>query len=255
MSEHFEFYELDPPKEGDQPQLPPMFSSQEVLNGQSVFNKAVTAANSGDVGTVFYSCDEGILNVAITLNPEVIKSKAIQVHYLMTLGLSDTLAALVPPEIEISHIWPNLMFMNRGVMGQVLLYSSDEELNEVPSWIVTGVQIRREVECLKIHETIEATSFEDEGASFLSNVRVIEAITRHFFVWLSTWQDKGFKQVYDTWMERIVPKFTVKEVSEEFKGTWIGLDENGLGLFKNNKDHFSLSLNDINLKNEISKNN
>ena len=57
MSEHFEFYELDPPKEGDQPQLPPMFSSQEVLNGQSVFNKAVTAANSGDVGTVFYSCD------------------------------------------------------------------------------------------------------------------------------------------------------------------------------------------------------
>ena len=24
MSEHFEFYELDPPKEGDQPQLPPM---------------------------------------------------------------------------------------------------------------------------------------------------------------------------------------------------------------------------------------
>ena len=43
MSEHFEFYELDPPKEGDQPQLPPMFSSQEVLSGQSVFNKAVTA--------------------------------------------------------------------------------------------------------------------------------------------------------------------------------------------------------------------
>ena len=153
MSEHFEFYELDPPKEGDQPQLPPMFSSQEVLNGQSVFNKAVTAANSGDVGTVFYSFDEGILNVAITLNPEVIKSKAIQVHYLMTLGLSDTLAALVPPEIEISHIWPNLMFMNRGVIGQVLLYTSGEELNEVPSWIVTGVQIRREVECLKFHET------------------------------------------------------------------------------------------------------
>ena len=56
-------------------------------------------------------------------------------------------------------------------------------------------------------------------------------------------------------MERIVPKFTVNEVSEKFKGTWIGLDENGLGLFKNNKDHFSLSLNDINLKNEISKNN
>ena len=122
MSEHFEFYELDPPKEGDQPQLPPMFSSQEVLNGQSVFNKAVTAANSGDVGTVFYSCDEGILNVAITLNPEVIKSKAIQVHYLMTLGLSDALAALVPPEIEISHIWPNLMFMNRGVMGLSLIH-------------------------------------------------------------------------------------------------------------------------------------
>ena len=48
---------------------------------------------------------------------------------------------------------------------------------------------------------------------------------------------------------------TINVIFEDNKGfLYIGT-ENGLGLFKNNKDHFSLSLNDINLKNEISKNN
>ena len=52
-----EFYEFDPPKEGDEPQLPPLFNSQSVLKGQDPFDKAVSSANAGDVGTVFYSMD------------------------------------------------------------------------------------------------------------------------------------------------------------------------------------------------------
>ena len=76
--------------------------------------------------------NKGILNIAITLGPEVIKSKALQVHYLMTLGLSDALAALAPPEIEISHLWPNFMFMNRGLMGKILLFDLDLKISNFP---------------------------------------------------------------------------------------------------------------------------
>ena len=248
MSESFEYYELDPPKKGDLPQLPPLFKAQEVLKNQNTFHKAISSASSGDVGTVFYSETNGILNIAITLGPEVIKSKAMQVHYLMMLGLSDAIAALAPPEIEVSHLWPNLMFMNRGLMGKILLFNSGGESNEIPSWIVSGVQIRRKVECDKFHKLIEATSLEDEGSAFLSNVRIIEAITRHFLVWLNTWQEEGFKSVHKTWLERLVPNFSVNDISSEFKGEWMGLDENGLALFKKNKNHFSLPLEDVNLK-------
>jgi|TARA_B100001094_G_scaffold64087_1_gene60049 biotin-(acetyl-CoA carboxylase) ligase len=248
MSENFEYYELDPPKKGDLPQLPPLFKAQEVLKNQNTFHKAISSASSGDVGTVFYSETNGILNIAITLGPEVIKSKAMQVHYLMMLGLSDAIAALAPPEIEVSHLWPNLMFMNRGLMGKILLFDSGGESNEIPSWIVSGVQIRRKVECDKFHKLIEATSLEDEGSAFLSNVRIIEAITRHFLVWLNTWQEEGFKSVHKTWLERLVPNFSVNDISSEFKGEWMGLDENGLALFKKNKNHFSLPLEDVNLK-------
>ena len=166
----------------------------------------------------------------------------------MMLGLSDAIAALAPPEIEISHLWPNLMFMNRGLMGKILLFDSGGESNEIPSWIVSGVQIRRKVECDKFHKLIEATSLEDEGSAFLSNVRIIEAITRHFLVWLNTWQEEGFKSVHKTWLERLVPNFSVNDISSEFKGEWMGLDENGLALFKKNKNHFSLPLEDVNLK-------
>ena len=248
MSENFEYYELDPPKKGDLPQLPPLFKAQEVLKNKNTFHKAISSASSGDVGTVFYSETNGILNIAITLGPEVIKSKAMQVHYLMMLGLSDAIAALAPPEIEVSHLWPNLMFMNRGLMGKILLFDSGGESNEIPSWIVSGVQIRRKVECDKFHKLIEATSLEDEGSAFLSNVRIIEAITRHFLVWLNTWQEEGFKSVHKTWLERLVPNFSVNDISSEFKGEWMGLDENGLALFKKNKNHFSLPLEDVNLK-------
>ena len=36
MSDNFEYYELDPPKKGDLPQLPPLFKAQEVLNSAEI---------------------------------------------------------------------------------------------------------------------------------------------------------------------------------------------------------------------------
>ncbi len=239
-----DFYELDPPKEGADPQLPPLFSSQKVLEGMDPFDKAIAAGSSGDVGTVFYSSNKDLLNIAITLGPEVPRIKAFQVHYVMMLGLSDALGALAPPEIEISHLWPNLMFMNRGLMGKVLLIEPGGDQNSVPSWMVSGVKIRIKVDTLKLDEVLEATSLEDEGASFLSNVRIIEAVTRHFLVWLNTWQDEGFKPVHDTWMERVLEQISLPILPNGKSGKWVALDENGLGLFKIENKHISLSLED-----------
>ena len=239
-----DYYELDPPKEGAEPQLPPLFSSQKVLEGKNPFDKAVASASSGDVGTVFYSSNKDLLNIAITLGPEVSRIKAIQIHYAMMLGLSDALGALAPPEIEISHLWPNLMFMNRGLMGKVLLIEPGGDQDSVPSWMVSGVKIRMKVDTVKFDKDLEATSLEDEGASFLSSVRIIEAVTRHFLVWLNTWQDEGFKPIHKTWMERVLEKISLPTLPNGKPGNWVALDENGLGLFKHKNKHFSLSLED-----------
>ena len=48
--------------------------------------------------------------------------------------------------------------------------------------------------------------------------------------------------------ERIVDKISVNDACDNIDGNWVGLDESGLGLFKSNKKHFSLSLEDVNLK-------
>ena len=74
------------------------------------------------------------------------------------------------------------------------------------------------------------------------------AISRHFLSWLNTWQDEGFKPVHQAWIERIVDKISVNDACDNIDGNWVGLDESGLGLFKSNKKHFSLSLEDVNLK-------
>jgi len=242
-----EFYEFDPPKEGDEPQLPPLFSCQSVAQGKDPFDKAVSSASSGDVGTVFYSNDSDTLSLAITLGPEVERSHALQVHYVMMLGLSDALGALAPPEIEIAHLWPNLIFMNRGLMGKTILLDAGGDVNKVPEWMVVGVKLRLKVESKKLHDKIELTSLEDEGASFLSNIRIIEAIARHFLSWLNKWQDEGFKPVHSTWSERVVEKIFVKDALDNFSGTWIGLDDKGSALFKSNEQHFSKSIIDVDL--------
>ena len=242
-----EFYEFDPPKEGDAPQLPPMFSCQLVELGKDPLDEAVASASSGDVGTVFYSNDSDTLSLAITLGPEVKKSQALQVHYVMMLGLSDALGALAPPEIEISHLWPNLIFMNRGLMGKTILLDSGGDRDKIPEWMVVGLRLRLKVESKKLHQQIEMTSLEDEGASFLSNIRIIEAIVRHFLSWLNTWQDEGFKPVHSKWSERIVEKITVNDVLEDLKGEWISLDDTGLALFKAGNNHYSKSLLEVDL--------
>ena len=97
---------------------------------------------------------------------------------------------------------------------------------------------------MKLDEILEATSLEDEGAAFLSNVRIIEAVTRHFLVWLNTWQDEGFIPVHDTWMERVLEQISLPILPNGKSGNWVALDENGLGLFKHKNKHFSLSLED-----------
>ena len=48
-----EFYEFDPPKEGDEPQLPPLFNSQSVLKGQDPFDKAFKIDNIEIMHLVF----------------------------------------------------------------------------------------------------------------------------------------------------------------------------------------------------------
>ena len=124
------FYELDPPNENAEPQLPPLFKSEAVKGNQNPFSKAIVAATAGDVGTLYYSPDNDFLNFAITLGPEVERQRALQVHFVMMLGFSDALGALAPPEIDISHIWPNLVFMNRGLVGRVLLKDSGGKKKE-----------------------------------------------------------------------------------------------------------------------------
>ena len=241
------FYELDPPSEDAEPQLPPLLKSEVVKDDQDPFSKAIVAATAGDIGTVFYSPKNDFLNFAVTLGPEIEREKALQVHYVMMLGCSDALGALAPPEIDISHLWPNLIFLNRGLMGKILLMDPGGEKNKIPSWLVSGVQMRLKVETKFLDERLEGTSLEDEGGSYLSRIRLIEAISRHFLVWLNTWQEEGFKPIHQKWMERVEKKISLPNLPDGSQQEWVGLDENGLAIFKKDEKHNLFSLEKANI--------
>ena len=94
---------------------------------------------------------------------------------------------------------------------------------------------------------MEATSLEDEGGSYLSRIRLIEAISRHFLVWLNTWQEEGFKPVHQKWMERVEKNVSLPKLAEWTSQQWVGLDEDGLAIFKKDNKHNLFSIDDVNI--------
>ncbi|MGB2160043.1 MAG: biotin/lipoate--protein ligase family protein, partial [Candidatus Puniceispirillaceae bacterium] len=65
------YYEEFPAEDGDAPQLPPLLTAMPVPVGQDVTAKALAAVATAEIGTVLYSEETKIVDLAIILGPEV----------------------------------------------------------------------------------------------------------------------------------------------------------------------------------------
>ena len=106
------YYELDPANENDEPQLPPLLTPEKVSKNIDVFQKAISSTKTSDIGTVFYSEKNQIVDIAILLNPEVSQKKCNQMVYVLTVAVGDAIGALAPPEVIVTHSYPGYIFLN-----------------------------------------------------------------------------------------------------------------------------------------------
>jgi len=240
------YFEPDPADKDTPPQLPPLLTPVSVEDGMDVMAKAVVVAAKGHAGQVLYSQQTETLDMAVTMIPEVTKTKAMQMHYVLMVALGDAIGALAPPEIQVQYRFPGFILLNQGYAGFCRVeFSTSQDENGYPSWLIGQITlelsgIAKETESGHIPDH---TSLEEEGGGYISRTRLLEAVSRHFLVWLNRWEDEGFKPIYDMWNTRLDQTMPLRDISIE----WLGIDGEGFGLIKQEGKPISLAPNDASL--------
>lgn len=231
------YYEDFPADDGEEPQLPPLLTPVKVPSGQNVMAKAMASGATAEVGTVFYSEDTAVTELAIILGPEVPLRQAGQMLYALMIGVGDAIGALAPPEVVVTYQLPGYVLLNRGRAGAVWVAADPAAGREdVPSWMVVGVTIDMAVrtgseEAWQDTHGLEYTSLAEEGAGFISRTRLVESICRHFMAWVNRWQDDGFRPLHDLWVQRLQAGGEMV-LADGATSDWVGLDEDGAALIR-----------------------
>ena len=226
------YYE-DVPASGDEdPQLPPLLTAEKVAAGTDAMAKAIARAAAGESGLVCFSAATHVLDMAITLAPEVDRARAMQMQATLMVALGDSIGALAPPEVGVRYRFPGAVLLNGGHAGVVRIAAAPgTDSGEPPGWVVVSAQLR-------LHFTDDGgsaeyrmanTSLGEEGGGFVSRTRLVESLSRHFLVWLHRWEDEGFRPVHEAWMQRADEDRDLR-LGDGTSAVFTGLDEDGAGL-------------------------
>ena len=174
-----------------------------------------------------------MLDMAITLAPEVPAARAQQMHYTMMNAVGDAIGALAPPEVGVRYSFPGNILFNRGHAGivRMAMAPTDNPASDIPDWLVVSAQVRLAFADTN-HDTeyrMANTSLAEEGGGFISRTRLLESSCRHFLVWVHQWEEEGFRPVHEKWLNRIEDD---KTLTSQNGGqiAFVGIDDEGAGL-------------------------
>ena len=187
-----------------------------------------------DPGTVFYGIDEATLRVAILLAPEEPLQDAIRASFAVSLGFNDALGALGPPEVALHLVWPNGIKVNGAHCGHMRAAANTDDPEAEPDWMVLALDVPVIAETDGSNP--EETALHNEGCGEVMIPDLIEAWGRHMMNWLHIYLTDGFEPLHREWLQKA-------DGREE--GTFLGLDERGGLLLKDDKGTRILPLTDL----------
>ena len=218
-----------------QPDFPPLLTGHRLEPDQHPARKAASGASKGKFGAgdVLWVQDSNVLNYAIVLEPDVDRDRALEMVFTQMAALGDAIGALAPPEVAITHHWPNKILANGAFIGEVnaiLSTEDDDDGNPRHMVIWTQIDVRPRSATLDPGVNKQKTTLWDEGCGDLNALDVLTSAARHFTTWVHTWEEEGFQPVLvqiDGRMETEHPL----ELNGD-KGTYLGLDESANLLLK-----------------------
>lgn len=225
----------------DNPQFPPLLSGHPVAAAVSPFDKAISQAIAGvDSGSIFYSQAVDRLQAALVLAPEMPLKSAIQAVYVAQVGLAESLGALAPPEVPVHFQWPNRIKVNGARCGTLRWACSTQNSDDEPLWIVIGIDVPFVALSNSPGETPDQTTLHDEGCVEFTPMALLESWSKHTLLWLTHFLDEGFEKIHKEWRPRC--DTIGEEISSPKPGLFVGLDEHGQMLLRNDGMTEALSL-------------
>jgi biotin-(acetyl-CoA carboxylase) ligase len=187
-----------------EPRLPPSFTLVALREAGDAFAHAQAIAETEGAGTLVWARRFDVAEFALVLEPQEPLRLARRALYPASNALALALAAHAPPELPITFDWPDAIRIDGALVGGVrLAWPAAAPEDEVPDWLVFGVQIRTVV--MRAGEAGLRPllgGLDESGFEELSPAALIEAFTRYFLRELDRWNEYGFDAAREHWLLR-----------------------------------------------------
>lgn len=198
---------MTPTTDHDPPRLPPVYSLRETPKADPTA-AAIAAARDGDEeGALFWDSDCADLRLALLLHPDAPLAQSLEILIVASVGVGDALAALTPPQLPLAFGWPNRILLNGGAVAHLTIASAEAPADAVPDWMVLSLRVDMAAnwEDDAPGARPDLTNLAEEGADDISQVELLEAISRHLLSWVARWQsDEGLAPALASWRARSV---------------------------------------------------
>ncbi len=222
-----------------EPTFPPLFQGRAAAAGVSPLAAAVEAAAAGcDAGLVLHQIAPDRLQAAIVFAPETPLEQAVIALPLCGVGFQNALGALAPPEVGVHLGWDGRIWVNGGHCGDLSLRASTTNPQDVPDWLVIGLDLPLWPESEETGLTPDRTALYAEGCAEVDPTRLLEAWIRHTLVGLSTWEDGGTATLHREWTG-LAHGIGTEITTAQGSGHFLGVDEN-FGLLLKQDGHAKL---------------
>lgn len=233
------------------PQFPPLLKGHVFENktGLNDYVKAKITEGSFSAGDLIWSTATKRAECAIVLEPDIPRSQTLAMVPLAMVAVADSLGAIAPPNLAITFGWPNKIFANGALVGEIkmefpahLNSTQKSQTSSPPDFAILSMNIEIESEqssSIKQQEpgdNLTNTVLHEEGCGEIDRTKIIESWSRHFLTWLDSWEQEGFKAVQENWMFRAKKRnqlLSIKTNKSNYQGKMSGLDENGGLLLEN----------------------
>ncbi len=234
------------------PTFPPLLSGRDVKGRPGPFQAACAAAQAGEAGAgdVFWARDTSRFDWACVLEPEVEMARALQMHFTAMVALGDAFGAIAPPEVAFHYRWPGDLLVNGGRAGRARIAAGEEDVDGVPAWLVTGLElvIKREGRALEPGADPDNTVLHEEGCGEITRTELVESVSRHFLTWVHTWNEDGFRPVHENWLARAEgwqENITLNWAGAVHAGRFLTIDDEGNMVLKGAEGMESLAIAEV----------
>jgi BirA family transcriptional regulator, biotin operon repressor / biotin---[acetyl-CoA-carboxylase] ligase len=193
-----------------------------------------------------WTSEIGNLYFSILLRPKCSAFKAMQLSFLASLCIAESITDVLPETAIVNCKWPNDVLVEERKISGILLESQSTPQGNT-DWMVIGIGLN--VRSFPKDVEFPATSLINEGAkNDISAEIMLELFSHRFLSNYKIWKEMGFKPIREAWLCRVAwlgKKIIVHLEHETLVGEFKALDKDGTLILFHNGDERRITAGDI----------